>query len=383
MKKGRGLFGLAAVLSGFYVMGFCDIAGFSASYMQEEFSLSETVSGVIPSMVFLWFLLLSMPVAVVMNRIGRKKTVLAGNVVTVVGMLLPAVHFSFPVCLAAFALLGIGNTILQVSLNPLLTNVVSGKALTSSLTAGQVIKALSSLSGPFIASFALSCMGDWKMMFPVFAAITLIPTLLLFLAPIREEKTQAGGVKSIFPALKDRRILALFFGIVAVVGVDVGLNTLAPKLLMERAGESVERAGYASSVYFLCRLIGAFTGTVLLARMADRKYHLIHCLFGTVILLSLMFLREKILILVFLGLAGYAFSSIFSVIYSQALKHRPEYANEISGLMITGVCGGAVVPPLMGISADLTGSQVGSLLILLLFAIYLLICVRAYEKESS
>ena len=374
MKK-NSLKALIPVLFGFYIMGFCDIVGFSTSYVKAEFGLSETLAGLIPSMVFLWFLLLSVPVSLAMNKLGRCKMVIAGNAVTFIGMIVPLINFSFVSCLIAFALLGIGNTILQVSLNPLLSNVVDGKGLTSALTAGQVIKAISSFSGPFVATFAASCMGDWKMMFLVFAIVSVLSGLWLAFTSIEEEEvTRVSGIKEVFSVLKDNKVLVFFIGIIAVVGVDVGMNTLAPKMLMERCGLSVEQAGYGSSVYFFCRVLGSFLGTFLLTRMADKSYYMIHSILGLVVLCALAFASSNIIILLLLGLAGYSFSSIFSVIYSQALKHKPEYGNEISGLMITGVFGGAIVPPLMGLSADMIGSQVGSLLVIAVFAIYLIVC---------
>ena len=184
MNKKHPLSHLLPVLFGFFVMGFCDVVGVATSYVQQHFSLSESLAGLIPSMVFLWFLLLAVPVAFWMNRIGRRRMVIAGNVVTIVGMLVPLADYSFAACLVAFALLGIGNTILQVSLNPLLTNVVDSRALSSSLTAGQVIKAVSSFSGPFIAAFAASKLGNWVWMFPIFAGISLVSTLWLMATPL-------------------------------------------------------------------------------------------------------------------------------------------------------------------------------------------------------
>ena len=139
----KSLHKLLPVLFGFFVMGFCDVVGISTSYVQQDFGLSETLAGFIPSMVFIWFLLLSIPAALAMNRLGRKNMVQISNGITAIGMLIPFVHYNLATCMTAFVLLGIGNTILQVSLNPLLTNVVKGDALTSSLTAGQVVKALS------------------------------------------------------------------------------------------------------------------------------------------------------------------------------------------------------------------------------------------------
>ena len=259
------------VLFGFFVMGFCDVVGIATSYVKQDFSLSETVAGFIPSMVFVWFLLLSIPAAVWMNRIGRKRMVQLSNVVTFVGMLIPFVHYSFATCMAGFVLLGVGNTILQVSLNPLLTNVVSGSRLTSMLTAGQVIKAVSSFCGPFIAAFALGVLGEWRYLFPIFAGITFLSMLWLMLTEIPKE-TSVSGTSSLgatFSILKDRTILLLFLGIFFVVGVDVGTNTVAPKLLIEREGLSVDQAGIGSSLYFVCRTAGGFDNG------PDRMYRLL------------------------------------------------------------------------------------------------------------
>ena len=219
---------LLPVLFGFFIMGFCDVVGISTSYVKSDFGLSETIAGFLPSMVFLWFLLLAVPAAMFMNWFGRKKTVLASMLVTLVGMIIPFVHYDLYTCLLAFALLGIGNTILQVSLNPLLTNVVKGNVLASSLTAGQVLKAVSSFCGPFIAAFAATMLGNWQYLFPVFALLTLLSMCWLLFVPIPEETsgqlTSSWGAT--FCLLKDRTILLLFLGIVFVVGVDVVVNTV-------------------------------------------------------------------------------------------------------------------------------------------------------------
>ena len=115
---------LLPVLFGFFIMGFCDVVGIATSYVKVDFELSETVAGFLPSMVFLWFLLLAVPAAIFMNRIGRKKTVLMSMLVTIVGMIIPFVDYNLYPCVMAFGFLGIGNTLLQVSLKPLLTKVV-------------------------------------------------------------------------------------------------------------------------------------------------------------------------------------------------------------------------------------------------------------------
>ncbi len=364
---------LLPVLFCFFVMGFCDVVGISTSYVKNDFNLSETVAGFIPSMVFIWFLLLSVPAAMLMNKLGRKKMVQISNVITIIGMIIPFITYNLVTCMVAFVLLGIGNTLLQVSLNPLLTNVVKGDALTSSLTAGQVVKAVSSFCGPFIAAFAAGALGNWQYLFPIFAVVTLLAAIWLSLTPI-EESAEAQATSTMgqtFSLLKDKTILLLFLGIVCVCGLDVGMNTVAPKLLIERAGYAVEQAGLGSSVYFVCRTVGAFIGSILLVKMSDIKYFRIHILAAIAAIAVLFFMKSTLGVMIFVGLIGFFCSSIFSVIYSLALKSRPEKANEISGLMITGVFGGAVIPPLMGILTDALGGQSGSLIVILACMLYL------------
>lgn len=201
------------VMFGFFIMGFCDLVGISVTYAKEQFQWTETQAGFLPSMVFLWFFILSVPTAMLMNRIGRKNTVLLSMLFTFAGMVLPFIDFSETSCYVAFALLGIGNTILQVSLNPLLANVVQGKGLTSSLTAGQFVKAISSFVGPLLAGYCSAALGNWALMFPIYAVVTLISSAWLFLTPIQREKVE--GETSSFPAtlklLGDNKILLLFF----------------------------------------------------------------------------------------------------------------------------------------------------------------------------
>lgn len=377
------LTGILPVLFGFFVMGFCDVVGVATSYVKQDFGLSETVAGFIPFMVFVWFLLLSVPAAVWMNRIGRKRMVQTSNIVTFAGMLIPFVHYGFVTCMAGFILLGVGNTILQVSLNPLLTNVVSGKRLSSMLTAGQVIKAVSSFCGPFMAAFALGVLGEWRYLFPVFAAITLLSALWLMSADIPKETaaTESSSPGATFALLKDRTILFLFLGIFFVVGVDVGTNTVAPKLLIEREGFSVDQAGLGSSLYFVCRTAGALAGSFILAKMDDIAYFRINIMAALAAVFLLFFAESTAAIMILIGCIGFFCSSIFSVIYSQALKNRPDRANEISGLMITGVCGGAAIPPAMGVLTDAVGSQAGSIAVIAACMVYLTCCAFCLKHE--
>jgi fucose permease len=373
MKNETSLSRLLPVLFGFFIMGFVDVVGIATNYVKQDFALSDTLANLLPMMVFLWFAVFSVPTGLLMNSIGRKKTVVLSMAVTFVAMLVPLIIYRFEVILIAFALLGIGNTILQVSLNPLLSNVVRGDRLTSSLTWGQFIKAIASFLGPIIAGFAAVSLGAWKMLFPIFAAITLVSSLWLLLTQIKESPTdgKTSSFGACFALLKDKAILMFFLGILFVVGIDVGLNITIPKFLMERCGILLDQAGLGTSLYFIARTTGAFVGAILLIRFSGRNFLIISMILAIIGMLAMLLMSNLWAIRVLIFVLGFAVANVFSIIFSAALQKMPERANEISGLMIMGVAGGAVIPPLMGVVSDAFG-QSGGLAILLLAMIYLL-----------
>ena len=370
------------ILFGFFVMGFADVVGIATNYVKVDFSLSDTLANLIPMMVFLWFALFSIPTGVMMGKVGRRNTVVIALAVTALAMLLPLFFYDFACILLAFALLGIGNTILQVSLNPMVANVVSPDRITSVLTLGQFIKSISSFLGPIIAGAAASFWGDWKLIFLVYAVTTLISTIwLISTIPGKEKLEEAGATFATTLSLfKDKYIVSLFLGILFIVGIDVGLNTTIPKLLMERTGMPVSEAGLGTSLYFAARTIGSFARAFLLAKLSGArflKYSMFVAIAAFVLLLLVPDMWSMFVMIVIVGLAC---ANVFSIIFSYALQHKPERANEISALMIMGVSGGALITPLMGIVADGFG-QVAGLSILLLCILY--ICIISFRIDKK
>ncbi len=380
------------VLFGFFVMGFCDIVGISSDYAQKAFGWTNTMTGFIPSMVFIWFLFLGVPVGVKMNSWGRKNTVLISMGVTIAGMVTPLIYYSSITCMVAYALLGIGNAILQVSLNPLLKNVITdNKLLTSSLTAGQVVKAVSSLAGPFIVLFAVNYFGKgdtnyWYYAFPIMGAITLLSALWLMFTPIPREQSDIVAKGSSFGAtlslLKDKTILLLFLGIFFVVGVDVATNFISSKLMIARFLWDNETAACAPQVYFMSRTIGALLGAFLMARISEMKYFKVNIIACIAVLLLLAFMRHETLNIICIGAVGFLCSCIFPIIYSMALRARPDKANEISGLMITAVAGGGAVTPVIGGAIDLTG-MMGGVFVILACVLYLTYCAFGVKTAKN
>lgn len=384
--KNSSIIKVIPVLAAFFVMGFCDIVGISSDYMQTSFGWSSTMTGFVPSMVFIWFLFLGIPVGNKMNKWGRKNTVLISMLVTIVGMFLPLIVYSSVTCIIAYVLLGIGNAILQISLNPLLNNVIQDqRMLTSSLTAGQVIKAISSLVGPGIVLFATLRFGSehWYYCFPILGVITLFFALWLMFTPIKREQSVSETISMAdsFSLLKDKIILILFLGIFFIVGVDVATNYISSKLMAVRYDWSAEQVKFAPQVYFLSRTIGALLGTFLLARISGIRYFRVNIIACAASLLLLMFVDGATLNLLCIGGIGFFASSVFSIIYSLAFQECPSKMNQISGLMITAVAGGGVVTPILGFAIDLGGITAGLFVVLLCVA-YLMYCAFGIKVKK-
>ena len=365
---------LLPVLFAFFAMGFVDLVDIATNYVKVDFNLSDTMANMFPSMVFFWFLIFSVPTGVMMNKIGRRNTVLVSLVVTAISLIIPVFDFAYTFwgMLLSFSLLGIGNAIMQVSLNPLVSNIVTGKQLASTLTFGQFVKAIASFIAPIIAAWAATTFGDWKILFPIFATISIIAVLLLGVTSIQESKGETTSFGQCFSLLGNKFVLLSFIGIMCHVGIDVGTNVTAPKILMERLGESLETAGFATSVYFLFRTIGCFSGTFILAKVSARMFFVIGVVCMILGMGGLTFAANQSLIYVCVALMGFGNSNIFPIIFSQAMLHLPDSKNAVSGLMIMGLFGGTVFPLLMGLATDSIGSQLGAVVVMLICILYLL-----------
>ena len=375
---------LIPVMFSFFTMGFVDLVGIATNYVKADFHLSDTLANLLPSMVFFWFLIFSVPTGMLMNKIGQRKTVLLSIVVTAAALLLPLINYSFASMLISFSLLGIGNTLMQVSLNPLLSNIVTGNRLASSLTLGQFVKAIASFLAPIIAGWAAVSWGNWKLLFLIFLVIAVIACVLLGMTHIDESssaETKSSTFGECFALLADKVVLISFLGIVCHVGIDVGLNLTAPKLLMERLDMTLAGAGLATSVYFLFRTIGCFSGAFLLAYFPMKKVFIVSVLMMVAAMIGLFTMQSLAAHYVCIALVGLGNSNIFSMLFSRALLHLPNRKNEVSGLMIMGLFGGTIFPLFMGIVSDWVQSQIGAVAIMSIGVLYLFSIIPAIRKD--
>lgn len=369
----------------FFAMGFVDLVGTASNYVQKDLGLTDSQANLFPSLVFFWFLIFSVPTGMLMNKIGRKNTVLISLIVTAVSLFIPAFGDSYIIMLLSFSLLGIGNAIMQTSLNPLVTNLISSDKLASTLTFGQFVKAIASFLAPVIAAWgattAFPTFGlGWRALFVIYAIICFLSISLLAATPIDEEKPdKASGIGDCLKLLGKPFILLCFIGIMCHVGIDVGTNTTAPKIIMERLALPLEEAGFATGIYFIFRTIGCFLGAFILRAISPKLFFAISVLMMLAGMCILFVCDTLTPLYIGIGLIGFGNSNIFSIIFSQALVSTPDKKNEVSGLMIMGLFGGTIFPLAMGYAADAIG-QAGAVTVMTVGVAYLLYYTLKIKK---
>ena len=317
-SKNSALSKLIPVMLCFFAMGFVDLVGIASNYVKADLGLSDSQANIFPSLVFFWFLIFSVPTGMLMSRIGQKKTVLLSLLVTFASLLLPVFGDSYMLMLISFSLLGIGNALMQTSLNPLLSNIVRGDRLASSLTFGQFVKAIASFLAPYIAMWGAtqaipSFDLGWRILFPVYMIVAVVAILLLNATQIEEEKEE--GKPSTFgqclALLGKPFILLCFVGIMCHVGIDVGTNTTAPKILMERIGMGLDDAAFATSLYFIFRTAGCFLGSFILRKMSAKSFFAVSVIMMLAAMIGLFIFHNCCLIASALGKIIGACSHLF------------------------------------------------------------------------
>jgi len=352
---------IAPVLLAFFVMSFVDLVGIIVDRVSSDMKLSATLAQVIPSAIFLWFFLLSVPVGVLQSRLGKRFMLNIGIGITALGLLVPWFSYSFTMVLVGAALLGIGNTIVQVSANPLLVDVVPGNRRSSFLSFSQFIKAIGSMLGAPAAVFFAAKFGDWKLIYLVFGIVSILTVIWLGTVKI-EESAQVGfkaSIGSAFKLLGNGFILMMVLSIFLVVGVDVGFNSNSGQFLIKRFGIEQVAAELGRTVYFSGRILGTFAGALLLTKISSQKFFMWTSLLGILFLAGILLIKSATLAWGLVFLIGLTVANIWPLVFSLAVGKYPERSNEISGLMMMAISGGAVIPLLVGWLGDISNVTVG------------------------
>ena len=373
------------VFMAFYVMGFGDIVGVATGYAQRDFGLSSTLTQVLTMMAFVWFFLLSVPIGIFQDKNSKKKAVFLGILFFSASMIVPLVWDSYYGMLVAFTFLGIGNAIVQVSANPLMQDVSPPDKLSRNLTLSQFVKAIAGMLGPVIAAFCATKFGNWKLIYLVYLAICVLSLLWLQFTPIQETGNtgRASFSSTLKLLLSDRKVTLLVLGTFVMVGFDVGMNTSIVNYLKTSFGVSQEEAIVGISIYFAALMVGRFLSAIILNNFSGNKM-LFYCAILSVASFALLYLMPDFnsgRIAIFC--VGLFTAAIFPLIFSAGLQYMPERANELSGLMIMSVCGGAVIPPIVGLLTDFSNIMIALLLLglCLVYIIFLAVYIIRTEKD--
>ena len=357
MKNSTSLKYILPVFLSFYVMGFVDLVGVATGYVKEDFGLSDSVAQLLPSMVFIWFAIFAIPTGIFQDRKGTKNTVNLGMLITGIGVFIPFIYYNYFTVIIGFMILGIGNTILQVSANPLLINISSSESKAANLSLSQFVKAIASMLGPLLTAALAKFSGNWKLIFPIYAVISLLSVLWLYSVKVPENKIDKDPAtfRSVIALLKKKVILIMVLAIFFIVGFDVAINSNIATFLSARFSIDLDEASMGISIYFASLMIGRFLGAILLRKVKAQKFLVYSTILTLAGLIGIILSNNLNITRIVLFITGLGFSNIFPLVFTITVEKKPKYANEISGLIIFAICGGAIIPPIAGVLNDFLG----------------------------
>ena len=345
------------IFMAFLCMGFADVVSPITGIVKEEFVLSNFEAFLIPMMGFIMFGILSIPMGIFQDRNGKKPVLLMGLIIALSGLIIPLFGMSsFGLLLFTLFLLGAGAAILQVAGNPIMRDISAPGKYSRNLSFGQFIKAIGTLSGSLIPLAAARWWGlDWKILFPIYSAIVLLTIVIVSFLKVKENKYEgekAATFRSCFSLLRNKYVLMMVLTIFVYVGAEVSVGSGIPIYLKDVFGLDIASLAVAGTgFFFLAILIGRFLGTLILNWMPAKQFLLLTVIISIISILGL-FIQNQTIAIICIFTGGLGFANIFPLVFSITVDSMPKRANELSGLMITAIIGGALIPLLMGIVAD-------------------------------
>ena len=384
---------LLPMLAGFFVMGFGDIIGTVMNQVRNEcVANADRISYLMPIFAYLWFLVISIPTGILCGRFGRKNAVEIALLVTIAAMFVPLAANAerWYLYIVAFAMIGIGNTIIQAALPALMSNVVAPDQLTSRISLGQFVKAICAALTPVFVYLTATALGNWKLLFPLYGALTVVAALWLWFTSIPDER---GGTHSSASAtttfgsclamLKHPYVLAMTAGILFSVGADVGFAVAIPEYLKNVYKVSLDKAGMGPTVYFVAKTLAAIGGAALFAKVSAAKCFPWCMGLGILATAGIFLAGTPFVFLACVFLAALATANSFGMCMGLALDKVPEKANEITSLMVMAIVGGGIVTPVLGFVQSSSAGATGIVCVLLACLAYLFVLGLFAGRSST
>lgn len=337
-------------MAGFAVMGCLDVVCVAKNYIQDQFLLSGSISGFIPSACYLWFLFLSIPFARATSRWGRRNVTTAGFLLCFVSLCLPFIfRNSLAVTLVAVALLGISSTSVMVAFNPFVQDVVGPENLSRTLLFGQGTKSLITVAIPMLLPvFAGTAMG-WQGGLACLGLSGLAGAVLLRGMKVNENARTPVSIGAVLRLLGERKMLVCFIAAAVIVAVDVAVMATFPRIMQARTGADLDSSTFLTVAYPLSKTAIAFCGGMILKRLGENRYLLTGTALAFIGLAGLAFLSTGAFLTTSLIVFGAGYTNLFSIVFSKALRAFPDSPDAVSSLMIMSLCGGGLALPLLNI----------------------------------
>lgn len=373
----------------FLAMGFGDVVGPLVGLVKDSFEISNFMAQLVTFSGFIMFGVLSIPMGVFQDKRSKKYTLQLGLIIALIGLLLPILsgmygitgenssysQSNFYLILIAILLLGAGATIIQVAGNPIMRDVSDEGKFSSNLSLAQSVKAIGSSLGFLIPPLVVSQLGlDWSILFPVYSLLILVTLFFLKITKIEEKKEDNNSIVSFGSSIKlfldDSYVKLMVISIFLYVGAEVSMSSGVPILLKESFGMESFGLIISWALFFLPILFARFIGSAILRKVEAKKFLMTTVLLSIIGIVMLLVGNQTIALagVVFVGLG---FANIFPLVFSITVDAMPERTNELSGLMVTAIVGGAIVPPIMGLLADNTSIIIG-FVVPLLAVVYIL-----------
>jgi fucose permease len=274
----------------------------------------------------------------------------------------PGEYFSYYVVLLSILLLCAGATILQVAGNPVMRDVSPEGTYSKNLTLAQSIKAVGSSLGFLLPPLVALTFGlEWSILFPVFSVLIVVTLLLVSPLKISEHKdpdAKPASLRSCLALLKNGYVFVMVVAIFLYVGAEVSMSSGVPILLKENFGVKGFSLWVSWAIFYLPIVLGRFGGSIILGRMSARKF-LVVTVMAAILGVLTMLTSSELPTYVGIVLVGLGFANIFPLVFSITIDQMPERSNELSGLMVTAISGGAIVPLIMGKVVDSTSVLAG------------------------
>lgn len=386
----------------FLCMGMVDAAGPMVSLARESFALSITMATLLPLIGYLMFGFLSVPTGVLQDKKGKLFIINLGLAIMLLGLVIPIISGmygkmivdgssiqQFYRILMAVLFIGAGGAILQVAGNPFIRDISEKGHYSKNLAMAQSFITVGSSLG-FLVPTAMHHLFDldWSILFPIFATIIVIAIIWLNLSKISEvkqEKTHAATFKSCFMLLKNRYVLAMVFGIFTYCGVEIAIASHTPILLSDKFNISLEKMGLliSWSLFYLPIFLGRFLGSLIMKRIDPARLLIMTALMALLGIVTVLLSDFLILTLLGVILVGFGFANIFPLIFSLTIDSIPQYQNELSGLMVTMIVGGAFIPTIMGTVADSINIAMAFIVPLICLCYVLFLGFLNYNKNKK